>query len=201
MFDFSAHPAIDYTNEGAMLKMLKSVTTHYNSVKGREHLHLLLDAAARHGQQHNSGEWLTRIFNALPSNANKEGVKTWVHEYTTFKWLKNKDGVLMFLSRDSDNAKVPATYILAGSATPFYDMLKVKAAQDKPYSFLAGLENLLKVAESKVKNGKVGDPVEKMLIAMLADSLPSAIATAKAKVADAAKPADKPANNVVELAA
>lgn len=185
MFDFKKFPAIDYTDEKAMLKALKSVTTHYKSAKGREHLHILLDAAARHGAQHNSGEWLTRIYNALPANANKDGVKTWVSEFTTFKWLKNKDGISMFLSRDNENAKVPASYISSGSATPFYEMQKVKAAQDKPYSFLLSLETLLKNAAAKVKNGKMNDPVEKVLFTMLSDSLPSAIVTAKQKASKA----------------
>lgn len=200
MFDFTETPRINPMDDSAIKKAIKSVVSHYNSKKGRENLHVLLVACCHHAVQHSDCSHLTDLFNKLPANANKEGIKTWLLEYSTFKWMSNKDGVKMFLGRDKENAK-SYQFTLAGEAMPFYDMIKVKAAQDKPYSFLAGLENLLKVAESKVKNGKVGDPVEKMLIAMLSDSLPSAIVTAKAKVADAAKPEPKPVNNVVELAA
>lgn len=185
MFDFQKFPMIDHMDSAKIDKAIKDVVKHYNSAKGREHLHLVLDACARHGVAHNSGEHLTRLFNSLPANANKDGIKTWVHEFTTFKWLKNKDGVHMFLSRDNENAKVPAQYNLAGSATPFYDMEKVKAKQDKPYSFLLSLETLLKNAAAKQKNGKMNDPVEKVLFTMLSDSLPAAIATAKQKATKA----------------
>ena len=198
MFDFSETPRINHMDDAAIKVAIRKVAAHYNSKAGRENLHVLLVACCHHAVQHKDCTHLTDLFNRLPANANKDGIKEWLAEYSTFKWMANKDKVKMFLGRDKDNAK-SFLFMLTGETVPFYDLQSVKAKQDKEYSLIGSLEALIKTGLSKRKNGKLVDPTESILLDMLAAGLPSAIASAKEKVANKPEAAPAQAEEIAPL--
>ena len=183
MFDWNTYPKIDAANDNAIDKEISRLTKAYNNPKLKHALHVLICACVEHGVQHNSFAKLTNLIVRLPASVNKDGIKMFLEEYTSAKWLQNKDKVKMFLGRDADG-KTSFYYKPEMFDNPFYDMAKVKAKQDAVFTTSARLFSIIKQGEKAYKDGAVSpEEYEHELLNLLAKSLPGAIAEAKAIVA------------------
>ena len=149
MFDYSKFAKLDVSKIDAHIKRLAA-----GYVKLKEQSHLVLIACMEHGMANKDFSKLTTLFNSLPDNANKRGMMIWLDAFTSARWMKNKEGTEMFLSRNADGQKVEPFILEAGYATPFYDMPKVKA-QNKTFSFEEALAALLSKAKSKKEKGEL----------------------------------------------
>ena len=193
MFDFDKFKRLDETNENLIRSEIKAVAKHYAHVNARERLHLVMDACCRHAVAHQDCSLLTYLWDTLTNNANHKGMGVWLQEYTTFKRLKNKKGIEMFLGRDDDGNKC-YQYNLAGATMPFYDMPKVKKDKEDTWTLLGGLDSLISKAIKRNKEGKLPDSDKRLL-----EFLGKSWADFKAAEREAANKNEAPVDNVIEM--
>jgi len=150
MFDFKAFAMPK--DDKAILALEKRVIKAYTSKDAKENLHLVLCVHVIHAIANKSADRLTNLFNALPNNANKRGIRTWVQQYTSLEYTTDAAGNPKFMGSDKIygwKGKEHGGYS-PGMTNPFYDMPKVKADNEKPFNF----DDLIKIALDKAANAK-----------------------------------------------
>lgn len=147
MFDFKVFNRIEDAN---LDKRINAYIKRVNGKTVREELHLLLSACAHHGGKNgNSFDKLSNLYNRLPEHINKKGAGIWINTFLpNLQWKKDKAGNYKWLG--------VTTYILAGDATPFYEMEKVKQA-NKPFDFWSAVTALFEREEARMKKAKDGE--------------------------------------------
>jgi len=198
MFDWNSNTKIDATNEKAIDKAIKSVIEGFSRKTVKENLHVALWACLEHAIAHNSADKLTKLYHTLPATVNKAGIMTYVETFSSFKYLKNKNGEKMFLGRDKDGKKPLFWLDQKGADHPFWDMPEVKKSQERLWSPSQALDNLISHGIKAVKDGKLAEAADRMLVSYLAQNKTKMLEEVARMVKEAEAKA-APASNVQEL--
>lgn len=154
---------IDSTNPKAIDKAIKALNKSGRKFGLR--VHAALVAAVEHSVAHSDASKVTALWEACGSYSNKRGIQAWLVAYTHLTMSKDKSGVAKFLGRDPEKGAASYIFLLEGADTPFFDMQKVKDADEKPWDFVASAYAMLAKAEKAEKAGKL-DEKGKLLLSL-----------------------------------